>query len=76
MKTAEIGVETKIRAFLLPAAMLIASEFCYLLLLRLDAINGVRPVLSFLAIMGAAFTLCFGAYRLLIKRRWGSAEWT
>ena len=26
--------------------------------------------------MAAAFTLCFGAYRLLIKRRWGSAEWT
>ena len=54
--------------------MLIASEFLYLSLLRLDAINGVRPVASFLAILGAAFALCFGAYFLLLKRRWGSAE--
>ena len=60
---------------LLLAAMLLASELLYLSLLSLDAINGVRPVASFLAILAAAFALCFGAYRLLSKRRWGRAEW-
>ena len=38
---------------LLPAAaMLLASEMLYLSLLRLNAINGVRPVLTFLATLG------------------------
>lgn len=55
--------------------MLLASEFLYLSLLRLNAINGVRPVLIFLAILGAAFALCFAAYLLLSRRRWGYAEW-
>ena len=55
--------------------MLLASEFLYLWLLRRDAINGVRPVVSFLAILGAAFALCFGAYLLFMKRRWGRVEW-
>jgi alpha-1,6-mannosyltransferase len=60
---------------LLPAAMLLASELLYLSLLRLNAINGARPVLIFLATIGAAFALCFAAYLLLQKRRWGAAEW-
>lgn len=58
-----------------PVAILLASEFLYLALLRLDAINGIRPVLSFLGILAAAFALCCGAYLLLTKRSWGSAEW-
>lgn len=60
---------------LLAAGMLLASETLYLSLLRLDAINGVRPVLIFLATLGGAFALCFAAYLLLRRQRWGSAEW-
>jgi alpha-1,6-mannosyltransferase len=54
-------------------ALLAASEVLYLLLLRLDAINGVRPVALFLAILGAAFAMCFAAYFVL---RRGSAGFT
>lgn len=42
--------------------VLYLSEACYLALLRLDAVNGVRPVLTFLALMGALFALYATAY--------------
>ncbi|MGA8868891.1 MAG: hypothetical protein WB510_18090, partial [Candidatus Sulfotelmatobacter sp.] len=47
------------------AVILVASEVLYLALLRLDAVNGVWPVVVFLAILGAAFVLCFAAYLIL-----------
>ena len=59
---------------LLLAILLAASEGLYLLLLRLDAINGLRPVATFLAILGACFVLYFAADWVL---RHGSAGyWT
>jgi alpha-1,6-mannosyltransferase len=45
--------------------LLAASEVLYLLLLRLNAVNGVRPVALFLAILGTAFALYFAAYLVL-----------
>ena len=50
---------------LLLVLLLAASESLYVLLLRLDAINGGRPVAAFLAILGAGFALCLAAYLLL-----------
>ncbi len=64
-----------IPTFLL-AILLVASEALYLLLLRLDAINGVRPVAIFLAILGAGFALCFAAYLVLRNSSTGRAAWT
>ena len=49
----------------LVVGLLAASEALYLTLLRLDAVNGVRPVALFLATLGAAFVLCFAAYRVV-----------
>ncbi len=37
--------------------VLVLSEACYVALLRLDAVNGVRPVFTFLALMGGLFAL-------------------
>ena len=55
-------------AALLVAGLLIASEALYLTLVRLNAVNGVRPVTVFLATLGGAFVLCFAAY-LVVERR-------
>ena len=49
------------------AALLVLSEVIYISLLRLDAINGVRPVLTFLAMMGALFAF-YGMAVWLIGR--------
>jgi len=54
----------------------VASEALYVLLLRLDAINGVRPVAIFLAILGAGFVLCFAAYLVLRDGPIGRLAWT
>src|SRR5260221_14492339 len=64
-----------ISTFLL-AILLAASEIFYLLLLRFDAINGVRPVAIFLAILGAFFALCFAAYFVLRNGSLGYMAWT
>ena len=37
--------------------VLVSSEILYLAMLRLDAVNGVRPVLTFLALLGLLFAL-------------------
>jgi len=58
------------------AILLVASEALYLLLLRLDAINGVRPVAIFLGILGACFALCFAAYFVLRNGSGGRLAWT
>ena len=47
---------------LLLAILLAASEGLYLALVGLDAVNGVRPVALFLAILGGCFALYFTAY--------------
>lgn len=47
------------------AVALVVSELLYLVLLRLDAVNGVRPVLVFLALMGGLFALYAAAYLLV-----------
>jgi alpha-1,6-mannosyltransferase len=60
----EYFARSLIPTFLL-AILLVASEAVYLLLLRFDAINGVRPVAIFLAILGAGFAFCFAAYFVL-----------
>ena len=52
-----------------------ASEALYVLLLRLDAINGVRPVAIFLAILGAGFAFCFAAYLVLRNGPIGRLAW-
>jgi alpha-1,6-mannosyltransferase len=57
------------------AILLVASEALYLLLLRLDAINGVRPVAIFLAILGAGFVFCFAAYLVLRNGPTGRLAW-
>jgi alpha-1,6-mannosyltransferase len=54
---------------------LVASEALYVRLLRLDAINGVRPVAIFLAILGAGFVLCFAAYLVLRNASTGPLAW-
>jgi alpha-1,6-mannosyltransferase len=43
-------------------AVAVISEVLYLLLVRLDAVNGVRPVLTFLALMFVLFGLYAAAY--------------
>jgi hypothetical protein len=45
------------------------------MLLRLDAVNGVRPVIIFLAVISAEFALCFAAYYLLRNKAVGSNWW-
>jgi hypothetical protein len=65
----------RISTFLL-AILLVASEALYLLLLRLDAINGVRPVAIFLGILGACFALCFAAYFVQRNGSGGYLAWT
>jgi glycosyl transferase family 87 len=57
-------------AFLI-AILLAASEVLYLSLLRLNAVNGVRPVATFLAILGAEFGLYFAAHLVLRNRAAG-----
>jgi alpha-1,6-mannosyltransferase len=46
-------------------ALLLASECAYLALLRLNATNGLRPVLNFLALLGALFALYAFAFFLV-----------
>ena len=70
----EYFARSLIPTFLL-AILLIASEALYVLLLRLDAINGVRPVAIFLAILGAGFVLCWAAYLVLRNGRTGHSPW-
>ncbi len=48
-------------------ALLALSEGIYLALQRLEAVNGVRPVLIFLALLGAQFALYAAAY-LIVRR--------
>ena len=50
------------------AGLLVSSEVLYLAMLRLDAINGVRPVLAFLGLLGALFTLYAIAYWIVKGR--------
>lgn len=57
------------------AILLAASEALYLVLLRLDAMNGARPVTIFLAVISAEFALCFAAYYLLRNKAVGSNWW-
>ena len=45
--------------------LLLASECAYLALLRLNATNGLRPVLNFLALLGALFALYAFAFFLV-----------
>ena len=56
---------TKQARLWLLGALLLASEGLYLALLRLDAANGLRPVLSFLALLGALFILYALAFSLV-----------
>ncbi len=49
--------------------LLVASEVIYLALLRLDAVNGVRAVLTFLALFAALFALYATAYLVVRKMR-------
>lgn len=60
----------RLTAFLI-VILMAASEVLYLLLLRLNAVNGVRPVAIFLAILGAEFGLYFAAYLVLRNRAAG-----
>ncbi len=54
------------------AALLVASETIYIAMLRLDAANGARPVLTFLAMMGALFALYAAGYLIVrVKRHHG-----
>jgi hypothetical protein len=46
-------------------ALFLASECAYLALLRLNATNGLRPVLNFLALLGALFALYAFAFFLV-----------
>ncbi len=50
-------------------ALLLGSECAYLALLRLNATNGLRPVLNFLALLGAAFALYAFAFFLVRDAR-------
>jgi alpha-1,6-mannosyltransferase len=70
----EYFARSRIPTFLL-AILLIASEALYVLLLRLDAINGIRPVAIFLAALGANFVFCFAAYRILRNGPTGHLAW-
>jgi hypothetical protein len=63
-------------SILLLLILLVASEVLYLLLLRLDAINGIRPVAIFLGILAAGFALCFSAYFVLRNGSGGRPAWT
>ncbi len=68
-------MSTPARQSLLVGLML-GSEVLYVAMLRLNAINGVRPVLTFLAIMAALFALCGTAFVLV--RDWrdpGQRPW-
>ncbi len=47
--------------------MLLLSEGIYLSLLKFDATNGLRPVLTFLGILGALFALYGAAYLVTCK---------
>ncbi len=57
---------------LLVAILVAASEALYLVLLRLDAVNGARPVAIFLAVISAEFALCFAGYYVLRNKSAGS----
>jgi hypothetical protein len=57
------------------AILLAASEALYLMLLRLDAVNGARPVIIFLALLGAEFALCFVAYLAVRNKPTGAPLW-
>src|SRR5438445_9622287 len=57
------------------AILVIASEAFYLALLRLNAVNGARPVAIFLAVLGAEFALCFLAYYAMRNKSAGSPLW-
>lgn len=56
---------TKQARLWLLGAVLLASECAYLALLRLNAANGLRPVLNFLALLGALFALYAFAFFLV-----------
>lgn len=56
---------TKQARLWLLGALLLASESLYLALLRLNATNGLRPVLTFLALLGALFVLYALAFSLV-----------
>jgi hypothetical protein len=56
---------TKQARLLLLGTLLLASECAYLALLRLNATNGLRPVLNFLALLGALFALYAFAFFLV-----------
>src|SRR5207249_308135 len=55
--------------------LVVASEALYLALLRLNAVNGARPVIIFLAVLGAQFALCFVAYFAVRKKSVGAPLW-
>ena len=57
------------------AILVIASEAFYLALLRLNAVNGARPVTIFLAVLGAEFALCFVAYYVMRNKSAKSPLW-
>lgn len=57
------------------AILVLASEVLYLALLRLNAVNGARPVAIFLVILGAEFALCFAAYYAMRNKSAGSPLW-
>jgi hypothetical protein len=57
------------------AVLLAVSEALYLMLLWLDAVNGARPVIIFLALLGAEFALCFVAYYVIRKKPVGAPLW-
>jgi alpha-1,6-mannosyltransferase len=65
---------TKQARLWLLGALLLASECAYLTLLRLNATNGLRPVLNFLALLGALFTLYALAFFLVRGVREPSRE--
>jgi len=56
-------------------AILLASEALYLALLGLNAVNGARPVIIFLTVLGAQFALCFVAYFAVRKKSVGAPLW-
>ena len=57
------------------AILLVASEALYLALLRLNAVNGARPVIIFLAVLGVEFALCFATYYVVRKKPVGTPLW-
>lgn len=60
-KTRDSRIRTD-RPWVALGAVAVTSEILYLLLLRLDAVNGLRPVLTFLALMFVLFGLYAVAY--------------